>query len=94
MYGIPDECIKLFKNIYLNSNSCIKTDSGITDFFLIKTEVRESCILQTLLCLCVIDLLMKKSIDAPNNDIDWNEENKLADLDFADDIVLTAEPIH
>ena len=76
MYGIPDECIKLFKNIYLNSNSCIKTDSGITDF------------------LCVIDLLMKKSIDTPNKDVDWNEENKLADLDFADDIVLTTESIH
>lgn len=37
---------------------------------------------------------MKKSIDTPNKDVDWNEENKLADLDFADDIVLTAEPIH
>ena len=37
---------------------------------------------------------MKKSIDTPNKDVDWNEENKLADLDFADDIVLTTESIH
>ena len=57
-------------------------------FFLIKTRVRQSCILLTLLFLLVIDFLMSKSVDLVNNGIRWKKENKLADFDFADDIEL------
>ena len=36
---------------------------------------------------------MSKAVDTVNKGIRWKEENKLADLDFADDIALTADSI-
>ena len=41
----------------------------------------------------VIDFLISKAVDIVNKGIRWKEENKLADLDFADDIALTADSI-
>ena len=46
-----------------------------------------------LLFLQVIDFLISKAVDIVNKGIRWKEENKLADLDFADDIALTADSI-
>ena len=57
-------------------------------FFLIKTGVRQGCILLTLPFLLVIDFLMSKSVDLVNNGIRWKKERKLVDFDFADDIAL------
>ena len=31
LYGIPEKFIKIFKNIYLNSTCCKKTEEGFTD---------------------------------------------------------------
>ena len=36
---------------------------------------------------------MSKAVDTVNKDIRWKGENKPADLDFADDIALTADSI-
>lgn len=54
-------------------------------FFLIKTGVRQGCILPMLLLLTVIDFLMRR--------INWIDKNELADLDFADNIALAVESI-
>ena len=36
---------------------------------------------------------MSKGVDTVNKGIRWKEENKLGDLDFADDIALTADSV-
>ena len=88
IYGIPEQFIDIFNAIYLNFRSCIKTGTGISIFFLIKTGVRQGCILSTLLFLLVIDFSMSKAVDTVNKSIRWKEENKLADRDFVDGTVL------
>ena len=55
--------------------------------------VRQGWILSTLLFLLVIDSLMSETVDTVNKGIRWNEENKLGDLDFADNIALKADSI-
>ena len=40
IYGIPEQFIDIFKAIYLNSRCCIKTETGMSVFFLIKMGVR------------------------------------------------------
>jgi len=35
-----------------------------------------------------MDRVLKQTIDGGGGGLDWQHENKLADLDFADDIVL------
>ena len=93
IYGIPEQFIDTFKAIYLNSRCCIKTETGMSIFFLIKTGVRQGYILSTLLFLMVIDFLLSKAVDTVNKSIRWKEENKLAELYFADDTALTADSI-
>ena len=43
--------------------------------------------------MLVIVFLMSKAVDTVNKGIRWKEENKLADLEFVDDIALTANSI-
>ena len=48
IYGIPEQFNDIFKTIYLDSRCCIKTETGMSIFFLFKTGVRQVCILLTL----------------------------------------------
>ena len=57
--------------------------------FKVKTEVRQGCILPLILFGIAIDFVMR-SHTAISSGIAWNgNDNKLRDLDFADDIFLT-----
>ncbi|PIO72195.1 hypothetical protein TELCIR_05886 [Teladorsagia circumcincta] len=64
-YGIPSRFISIFKNLYLNSSCCVRTNYGYTRFFDITTGVRQG--------------------------ISWDDQERLTDLDFADDIALIEE---
>ncbi|PIO70049.1 hypothetical protein TELCIR_08113, partial [Teladorsagia circumcincta] len=41
IYGIPSRFINIFKNLYLNSSCCVRTNDGYTRFFDITTGVRQ-----------------------------------------------------
>ncbi|PIO59352.1 hypothetical protein TELCIR_19187 [Teladorsagia circumcincta] len=40
-YGVPQPFISIFKNLYLNSSCCVRTDTGYMPFFQIDTGVRQ-----------------------------------------------------
>ena len=65
IYGIPEKYINIFKNLYLNSRCCIRTNSGHTDYFNIMTGVRQGWIISPLLFLLTIDVAdtMTKSMN-------------------------------
>uniref|UniRef100_A0A672M130 Reverse transcriptase domain-containing protein n=1 Tax=Sinocyclocheilus grahami TaxID=75366 RepID=A0A672M130_SINGR len=67
------------------------TDTGHTDFFAIETGVRQGCILSPFLFIVALDFVMRKAMVRPNAGIDCDGQNRLTDLDFADDIALLAE---
>jgi len=41
--------------------------------------------------IIVMDWILKQAIDGGGGELDWLDGNKLADLDFADDIVFFDE---
>ena len=86
-YGIPN----IFKALYINSSCCVKTASGYTEFFEIVSGVRQGCILSPFLFIIVIDFVMYRTMDKPEYGIIWQNQNRLTDLDFADDIAILAE---
>ena len=92
-YGIPDRFINIFKALYINSNCCVKTASGYTEFFEIVSGVRQrqGCILSPFLFIIVIDFVMRRTMDKPEYGIVWQKQNCVTDLDFADDLAILTE---
>lgn len=85
LYGVQEPFLNIFKDIYLyfQSSCCIKTKSGRTDFFGIKTGVRQGCTLIPMLFLAVMEFMRRKSTDYVGAGIPWTDHDCLADLDFA-----------
>ena len=90
IYGVPDKYINIFKSLYRSSSCCVRTKCGNTIMFEIVTGVRQGCILSPFLFLLVIDFIMKKTVGDRSLGIQWNED-RLTDLDFADDIALLSD---
>ncbi|KAK1804513.1 hypothetical protein P4O66_020515, partial [Electrophorus voltai] len=89
-YGIPQRFVNVFQNLYISSSCCVRTDDCYTDFFNIKTGVKQGCILSSILFLLAVDYVMKKVMMSPVTGIPWTNGSHVTDLDFADDIALLA----
>ena len=63
-------------------------DCTISDWFQVKSGVRQGCILSPILFLVVIDWTMRKTTSDKPRGIQWNLFSHLEDLDFADDLAI------
>jgi hypothetical protein len=87
-YGIPDKIIKMVQLLY-EDNECTVADSGQqSEWFRIKTGVKQGCCMSGFLFLLVIDWIMRTVLADTSTGIRWKMMSKLEDLDFADDIAL------
>ena len=87
-YGIPDKIIRTIKEIY-KGFKCSVIDQGETsEWFEIKSGVKQGCVMSGFLFLLVIDWIMRKTTADKARGIRWNFNTVLEDLDFADDIAL------
>jgi len=84
-YGIPDRFINIFKALYDNSSCCVKTASAYTEFFEIVLGVRQGCILSPFFFILVTDFVMHRTMDKSEYGIVWQKQNRLTDLDYAND---------
>ena len=87
-YGIPEKLIRLIKCMYQDNECAVVTSSGTSDWFKIKSGVKQDCNMSGFIFLMVIDWVMRKSTAENNTGIRWNFTTKLEDLDYADDIAL------
>lgn len=58
-YGVNQHLINLCKSLYINSNSTIRTSTGYSKFFNIKTGVKQGCVLSPLLFITYMDYICK-----------------------------------
>ena len=78
----------MIKLLYIDSICAVLDDGKESEWFHVKTGVRQGCVMSGFLFLLVIDLVMKKTAKDNNTGIRWRMMSQLEDLDFADDIAL------
>jgi len=76
--------------MYDGSQCAVVDDTGQTDWFDVKSGVKQECNMSGFLFLLVIDWIMRRTVEGANTGIRWKLWSKLDNLDFADDIVLTS----
>ena len=98
-YGIPEKIVNIMKNTYEGSECCVKVDGEVTGWFPVTAGVRQGCIWSPLLFGVLIDWVLKNALDKNDMGIVLErrrssryQQQRLSDLDFADDIALIDEP--
>ena len=99
-YGIPEEIVNAIASMYDNPSSFVQTLDGPTKEFFTTTGTLQGDTLAPYLFVIVvdpdyllrqsIDTLKSKGIDIMPSKTSREEDKYLTDLDYADDIALTA----
>jgi hypothetical protein len=86
-YGIPIRIVNAIKVLYDDSENVVKINGQLTEYFKVNTGVLQGDVLAPFLFIIVLNFILEKSYDQ-NFGFNTAEDQKLTDLDFADDIVL------
>ena len=87
-YGIPKALVDIIKEIYRGNMNCVLDNGDTSDWFQVKTGVRQGCVMSGFIFIIVIDWVMRKTTDGRRTGIRWDLTKLLEDLDYADDIAL------
>jgi len=88
-YGIPFKIISTVKALYEDFEWEVVDGQDTTEWFKIRTGVKQGCNMSGLLFLLVVDWVMRNTLqELGNTEIRWKFNTKLEDLDFADDVAL------
>ena len=88
LYGVPSKFIRLVKMFYTDVKCSVVSEGGLTDWFGVKSGVKQGCVMSGFLFLLVVDWIMSEAVKDNNTGIRWNMMEQLEDLDYADDITL------
>jgi len=88
-YGIPEKLVNLIAKFYQSFQCSVSLDQNkLTDWFEIKTGVRQGCILSPIIFLITIDWVMRQTTKDRRKGINWGLFQQLLDLEFADDLAV------
>ena len=87
-YGIPGRMVRVIADIYEDFECAVIDGSETSDWFKIKSGVKQGCVMSGFLFLLTLDWIMRKVTADKRRGIRWKFTTVLEDLDFADDIAL------
>ena len=90
-YGIPKKLINMIKSIYQNQECAVDHEGTLSEWFEVRTGVRQGCVMSGFLFLIGLDWVLRRVDQSRAKGMRWGRLQKLGDLDFADDIALLAE---
>ena len=87
IYGIPGKMVRAIGTIY-GGFDCAVVEGNMIKWFMIKSGVKQGCMISGFLLLLCLDWVMRKATADKRRGIMWNFSTVLEDLDFADDIAI------
>ena len=87
-YGIPDKMVRLIEGIYAGFECVVVNGSVTSDWFMIKSGVKQGSVMSGFLFLLCLDWISRKATADTRRGIRWNFTTMLEDLDFANDVAL------
>ena len=88
---LPGKILRLFKKLYGDSQSCVRINGKLSEWFNINSGVRQGCVAAPDLFNCVVDHLMSR-VCAQIPDVSFGNLH-LADLEYADDTIMLSDGI-
>ena len=88
--GLPPKIIDLMKALYTDTMSCVRADESCSEWFDIKSGVRQGCTIAPNLFCAPMDWLLTRTVHRGFAGTSIGEE-AFSDLDFADDVALLSE---
>ena len=85
---LGDKPCNTVKNLYVGTICRVSHGCQLSDAFLIRTGVRQGCVLSSFLFLLAIDWIVKVSTEQQNTGIKWKLNSQFEDLDYAYDLAL------
>ena len=87
-YGFPGKVINILKDIYTGNQCCVRHENQQSEWFQVKTGVRQGCVISPVIFLIVMDWVMRRATADKPRGLVWGLTSYLEDCDFADDIAL------
>ena len=89
-YRVPTKVINLVKMFYTDVKCSVVTGGGLSDWFNVKSGVKQGCSMSGFLLLMIVNWIMKQAVKENNTGIKWVMMHQLEDIHSADDIGLLA----
>ena len=92
-YGCPPNILTILRNIYQNTQSCVRIGQNCSDWFLISSGVRQGDPIAPFLFVIALDFVMRLSMRR-HLGLEITPLDKETDFDYADDLALISSNIN
>jgi hypothetical protein len=89
--GIPLKIVGLIQELYTDTLSSVRMEGNLSDWFYIKSGVRQGCTIAPSLFLTPMDWILERTVHIKGFAGVSLGEEAFSDLDYADDVALLAE---
>ncbi|KAL9953192.1 hypothetical protein ACROYT_G040569 [Oculina patagonica] len=93
-YGVPPKMVTLMSSFYQQFECSVIVDGNLSEWFPVKSGVRQGCIISPILFLLTIDWIMRTTTADRPRGIQWTLFSQLEDLEFADDLAALSTNRH
>ena len=87
-YGFLGKVSNFLKDMYADNQCCVRHEGQQSEWFSVKTGVRQGCVISPTLFLVVIDWVMRRATEGKVRGLVWGLTDRLEDCEFADDIAV------
>ena len=86
--GIPLKYVNFIKSVHEHSRCKVNVNGVLSNEFPVNSEVLQGNVLSPMLFVLLMDFVMRRTVGDGGEGLNWIDNRKLGDLEYADDAVL------